>query len=296
MNGDPQGTAHATGRAGHEQVDRVVGRRLRGSQATIRTQDVEVDVLGLAGELVAQVGDIPLHARAHIRVRHGGDRTLVFLHLRHDFRRQRHRNAGQHVRSDSADALLVSVVREGVDERDGERLDTLGAERQEIRAEFVFVQDIHNIALGTNALIRFDGERERRHGQRLVVNDPAAKAARHEGPGNLQHLTVALRGDETDASAGGGQHGIGGDRGPVHNIADVRGLNAGEAANPFNAMQHADGLVSRCTRHLRFPSLAGFLVDEEQVGESTTDVNTQTITHAYTYGWVVKEGTGMEGE
>ena len=190
----------------------------------------------------------------------------------------------------------MRVVGERVDERNGERLDALRAERGKVRAEFVFVQDVYNIALGAHALIRFDGERERRHGQRLVVDDPAAEAARHEGASDLQHLTVALRGDQTDASAGGSQHGIGGDRGAVHDISDIRGLDAGEAAHPFNAMQHANGLVGRCAGHLCFPSLAGFLVDEEQVGESTTDVNTQTITHAYTYGWVVKEGTGMGRE
>ena len=292
----PQRTAHTTGRAGHEQIDGVVGRRLRGSQAAIRTQDVEVDVFGLAGELVAQVRHITLHARAHIRVRHRGNGALVFLHLRYHFRRQRDRDTRQHFGRDGADALLVCVVGEGVDERDGERLDALRAERDEVRAEFVFVQGIDNIALGAHALIRFDGERERRHGQRLVVDDPAAKAAGNEGARDLQHLAIALRGDETDTSASGRQHGVGGDRGAMHDIPDVRGLDAGKAAHPFNAMQHADGLVGGCTRHLRFPSLAGFFVDEEQVGESTTDVNTQTITHAYTYGWVVKEGTGMERE
>ena len=40
------------------------------------------------------------------------------------------------------------------------------------------VELLDHLALGTHALMRLDGERERRHRQRLVVDDPAAETAR----------------------------------------------------------------------------------------------------------------------
>ena len=173
-------------------------------------------------ELALQVVHVLLHARAHVGVgdrRHG---ALVLLHLGHDFRRERHRDVRQHLLGDLPDAALVRVVGEGVDQRDGERLD---ASSRRARAgpsrSFASSSWCTTSPCALDALVGLDRQRERRHRQRLVVDDPAAEAARHEAARDLQHLPVALGRHEADACAGAGQHGVGGDRRAVHHVLDL---------------------------------------------------------------------------
>ena len=231
-----------------------------------------------------QVVHVLLHARAHVGIgdrRHG---ALVFLHLGHDLRRERHGNPRQLLLGDLLDALLVPVVREGVDQRDGERLDLLLAERAQVLAQLRLVEWRHDLALRAHALVRLDRQRERRHRQRLVVDHPAAEAARHEAARNLQHLPVARRRHEADARAGAGQHGIRGDRRAVHDVLDLFRRHAGLLADAVDAAQHADRLIRGCARNLGLPGLAGLLVHEQQVGEGSAYVHAQTVCHEITPG------------
>ena len=120
---DPQRAGDAARGPGHQQVDRVFLGRGRGGEAAVRTQDVQLHASGPRCELLLQVVHVALHDRPHVGVGDRRDGALVLLHLRHDLGGQRHRNARQHRRGDLADAPLVRVVREGIDQRDGQRLD-----------------------------------------------------------------------------------------------------------------------------------------------------------------------------
>ncbi len=120
---DPQRAGDAARGARHQQVHRVFLGRGRGREAAVRTQDVQLHVAGLRCQLAREVAHVALHDRAHVGVRDGRHRALVLLHLRHDLGGERHRHARQHRARDLADAPLVRVVREGIDQRDGERLD-----------------------------------------------------------------------------------------------------------------------------------------------------------------------------
>lgn len=166
---------------------------------------------------------------------------------------------------------------ERVDQRDGQRLDLLGLQAAQALAQRRFVQRAHDLTLGADALVGLDGAGQRRHRQRLVVDDPAAEAAGHEGARDLQHLLVALGGHQAAARAGAGEHGIGGHRSAMHGMVDRGGIDAGTLADALDAVQHADGLVGRSGGHLGGPGLARFLVDQQQVRERAADVYTQTI-------------------
>ena len=277
LNSYPQRARDATGRAGHQQVHRILfGRRRRGETA-VRSQDRQLHVLGGFVELGAQVLDVALDARTYVGIRDRGDGALVFLHLRHDFRRQRHRHARQLFVRDLADALLVAVVGERVDQRDGQRFDVLRLQAAQALAQRRLVQAANHFALGADALVGFDGQRERRHRQRLVVDHPAAEAARHERARDLQHLLVALGGHEAATRARTGQHRIGGDGGAMHHVIDFLRIDARIRADALDAVQHPDRLIGRRGGNLGRPGLAGLLIDQQQVRERAADIYTQSI-------------------
>ena len=278
----PQRAGHAARRAGHQQVDREVLGRLRRGEATVGTQDVQLDALGRGAELGLQVVHVLLHARTHVGIGDGGDGALVLLHLGHDLGRQRHRNARQDLLRDLLDAALVLVVGERVDQRDGERFDVLRAEGAQFVAQLRFVQRRDHVALGADALVRLDRQRERRHRQRLVVDDPAAEAARHEAACDLQHLPIALGGDEAHARAGAREHRVGRDGGAVHDVVDFLGGDRGEAADALDAAQHALRLVVRRGGHLGLPRLPRLFVHQQQVGEGPAHVDAESVSHAVT--------------
>ena len=260
---DPERAGDAARGTRHQEVHRVILGRGRGGQAAVRTQDVQLHVAGPGGELVREVADVALHHRPHVGIRDGRHRALVLLHLRHDLGGERHRHARQHRARDLADAPLVRVVREGIDERDGERLDLRVLQFRERIAQRRLVERPHHGAARIHALVGLDGERQRRHRQRLVVDHPAAEAARHVGAGDLQHLAVAFRRHEADFRAGARQHGVGRDGRAVHHVVDRarlrcrracrcgRGLSARRPTGPSAC---SAPWRSRCGRSSRRPA------------------------------------------
>ena len=98
------------------------------------------------------------------------------------------------------------------------------------------------------------------------------------GPGRLrarevQDLAEALGGDEPDARALGLEHRVGRHRRAVDDVAQRARLDAGLAADPPHAGQHALGRVGRGRRRLDPPLAMVLVVDEEQVGERPSDVH-----------------------
>ena len=145
------------------------------------------------------------------------------------------------------------------------------------------VERAHDFAARVHALVRLDRERERRHRQRLVVDDPAAESARHVGARDLQHLPIALGRDEADLRAGAGQHGVGRDGRAVHHVLDRFGVMPARLADAVEARQHADRLVLRRARHLGAPGAAALLVDQQQVGEGAADVDAESVAHVVSF-------------
>ena len=168
-------------------------------------------------------------------------------------------------------------VGEGVDQRDGQRVDP--AQLRELRADVGVVELADHRAVAGDALVDLDGVLQRGERLRLGPDDPAGEPARHVGAGDLQHLAEALGGDEPDRGALALQDRVGRDGGAVQHLRDVRQRDARRRAHPADAVEHADGLVGRGGGGLGPPGRAGRLLHEQHVGERPADVDAEPISH-----------------
>jgi hypothetical protein len=164
-----------------------------------------------------------------------------------------------------------------MDQRDGHGLDALALQARQARAQGSLVELADDDAARIDALVGLDRQFQRREQRPLVVDHPAAEAAGHEGPCHLQHLAVALGGDEADASALAFEHGIGRHGRAVHHVRDALRIDGVALAQAGDAVEHADRRIGRRGRHLARVGLAGALVDQQQVGEGTADVDPQSV-------------------
>jgi hypothetical protein len=163
--------------------------------------------------------------------------------------------------------LLVRVVGIGVDQRDGHGLDALAAQASQACTQRRLVKRADDRAARVHAFVGLDRQFQRRQQRPLVVDHPAAQAPRHEGTRHLQHLPVALGGDEADARALAFQYGVRRDRRAVHHMGDALRVDGVALAQAGNAVEHADGRIGWRGRHLARIGFARRLIDREQVGE-----------------------------
>src|SRR5690349_18797482 len=123
------------------------------------------------------------------------------------------------------------------------------------------IQFAHNLAARADPLAHFHGVVERCEWLGLWPDDPSGKATRHVGASYLKNLAVAFSRDESDARALALEHGIGGNRGPVHQLSERGRLNPGARANALDPGEHRSRLINGRRRHLGAKSFAGVLVD-----------------------------------
>ena len=88
----------------------------------------------------ADVADVALHQRPHVRVHDRRRRTLVLALLAQDLARERDRDAGQLLAEDRAEPLLVLGVEVGVQQADRDRLDAGLAQPRGDRARLAVVE------------------------------------------------------------------------------------------------------------------------------------------------------------
>src|SRR6185437_16681517 len=175
------------------------------------------------------------------------------------------------------DPPLVGRVGEGVDQRDGERVDP--RQLRELRADVGVVELADHRAVGGDALVDLDGVLQRGEGLRLGPDDPAREPARHVGTGDLQHLAEALGRDEPDRGALALQDRVGGDGGAVQHLRDVRQGDARLVTDLRDAVAHADGLVGGRGGGLGAPRRPASFLHEQHVGERPADVDAEPIRH-----------------
>ena len=197
--------------------------------------------------------------------------------------RDRDRHARHHLVGDLANLLLVDAAGVGVHQADGQRLDPPRLEVGQLLAQVVLVQLADHVAAGTGALLRFDGQLQRRQRLGLGPDDPACEDAGHEGAGDLQHLPVPFRGHDAHAGALPFQDGVGRDRGAVHHVGDRGRLDARVVAHPLDAVEHADRGILRSRRHLCAVGAAARFIDQQEIGERPADVHPQTKCHASSF-------------
>ena len=131
------------------------------------------------------------------------------------------------------------AVGERVDEADGQRFDALARQGAQLLAQVRLVELVHDFALRADALVRFDGQAQRRKWQTLVINDPAPQTAGDEGARDLQHLAVALGRHEPNFGPRHGQYRVGRDGGTVHHVRYHRGVDARIRTHLSYALENA---------------------------------------------------------
>ena len=213
--------------------------------------------------LLREVAHVALHDRAHVGVRDGRHRALVLLHLGHDLGGERHRHARQHAPAISRmRRSCASFAKALISETVSASIFAFFSFASESRS-CGLVEAAHHGAARIHALVGLDRERERRHRQRLVVDHPAAEAARHVGARDLQHLAVALGRHQPDLRAGARQHGVGRDGRAVHHVVDRARLRCRRACRcgrgpsarrPTGPSACSAPWRSRCGRSSRRPA------------------------------------------
>ena len=248
-------------------------------QPAVAAQDGQLAGDAALAELVRQRLDVALHLRLDVAVGDGGEGPLVLAQLGQHVRRQRHRDAGQHLGGDLGDPLLVRGVGEGVDQRDGQRLDAAAGQLLELGPDVGVVERADHRPVAGDPLVDLDGVLQ--VGQRLGLgpDDPAGQPAGHVGAGDLQDLPEALRGDQADGGALALEDRVGRDRGAVQHLGDLGQLDPRRGADLPDPVEDADRLVGGGRGGLGPPRAAAALLDQQDVGERAPDVDSEPVTH-----------------
>ena len=280
LGGHPRGTRHASRGAGQQQVDGVVGGHARRDEPAVAAEDRERAADARVPQLALEVGDVALDLWLHHGVGDGGDGPLVLPQLGQDRGGQRHGQIGELLRGDVADPLLVGGVGVGVDEADAQGLDAAAGQGPQLGADVVLVELGDHRAVTGDASPDLDGVLQRGEGLGLGPDDPARQAAGDERPRDLQHLAEPVGGHEADPGALALEDGVGRDRRPVEHVADRGALDARGGARLVDAAQHPHGLVLGRGGGLGAERRAGVLVDQQDVGERATHVDSEPVGHA----------------
>ncbi|TCM50457.1 hypothetical protein EV648_102501 [Kribbella sp. VKM Ac-2568] len=275
----PGRAGHSTGRPRQQQVDRAVGCDGRGDETTVAAKDAQPSVHTRLAQLSFQVRDIAGDLRLHCCVRHCGDGALVLAQLGQHRGRQRHRYVRQLLGGQLANSVLVVGVRVGVDQADAQGLDPAPLKRPQLRPNVVLVELGDHVALSTDPAAHLDGVLERGERLGLGPDDPAGQAAGDERPRDLQDLSEAVGGDQSDPRALAFEDRVRGDRRTVEHLADLGHRDAGRGTRALDAPQYSDRLVLGGGRGLGPVRLPGVLVDQQNVGERPPDVHAEPVGH-----------------
>ena len=189
------------------------------------------------------------------------------------------RNSGRRARSvtgkpgvealdDLPDPLLVGRVDVRVDQADGERLDARLDEVADDPLDLLLVDLDDGLAARPHPLhgLARVGERGGRVG--LDHDDPAASRSRRLQARQVEDLGEPLGRDQPDPGALRLEHGVGGDRRAVEDVAEVADGDARLLADPADADEDALRRVGGRRRRLH-PVLRArpFVTDQEEIRE-----------------------------
>ena len=267
-------------RAREHTVDRVAPRLPRRHQARVRAQDVHVRRRADALQVALQLLDVGRDARTDVRVHARRQSTLVLTKLRQHMRRQRDRKARIEPFHDRADLLLVPGRDVRVDEGDRQRLHAGLDEVADHLLGLRLVDRHHGLAASVHTLhdLARVGQRRRRIG--LDHDDPPRQRPRRLRTRQMQDLREPPRRQQPHAGTLRLQHRVRRHRRPMQDVADLADLGARLARNPLHPGEHALRRIGRRRRRLHAVERAGLVVDEQQVGERTPDVHSQSVGHS----------------
>jgi hypothetical protein len=264
--GREDGTA---GGAGFDQPHRKLARRLDRGQAAARGDEIDRAAEALRLQRRLHAAEIAVHQRLHIGIRHRGAGAFVLAHFRAHLARQRHPQVGQRRLQDLARAPLVRRVDVGMQIRDRDALDALGAQERHERAHRRLVQRQSHLAVHVDAL-RHGQAQGARH-QRLRLLDGQVVLVVAALVGDIEHVAEPLGRDQRRARAAPLDHRVGGERGAVHEHVDVGEAQPRVAEDDAHASEHALLRPDRRGEHLAREALSACL--ENHVGERAADID-----------------------
>jgi hypothetical protein len=228
--------------------------------------------------VILQAPDVALDLRADERVHERRGRPFELGGARHDLARERDVDAGQLLRRDLADALLVARMDEREQEDDRDRLDLLKRQARERSPDRVLVERHDDVTLEVEPLGHADAaapRADRRRGRRRRVPDVLLEAAPE-----LDLVAMAVARDQAGHRAVHLDHRVVGGGRAVHDALGPREeLLEGQllARRETTETDHhpAALVVERARRLVEMERAVGAY--QHQVREGTADVDPDAV-------------------
>ncbi|MCZ7659792.1 MAG: hypothetical protein M5U07_18885 [Xanthobacteraceae bacterium] len=124
----------------------------------------------------------------------------------------------------------------------------------------------------------------RQKGRRLGIERELVHLVTHLPP-DLQHVAESLGGDDADLGALALQHGVGRDRGAVHEARDLVGRQAPLRLHALERFEHREARIAARGRDLHDPGgRAGPAYDDVGEGAADVDADAQVPAHSAARG------------
>ena len=262
---------HARGRPRLDHEDRPAAGGVGAEDAAARLHHEQLRLHARVGEPLLDPREVALDDRPDDGVDDGRGGAQVLAELGSDLGRERDGDAGQLLREDGADPLLVSRVDVRVQQADRDRLDLLAPHQRGRLAHRVVVERHEHLAGGPEALAHAD--RAVARDERLRLLEPRVVERRAHLARDLEQVAEALGGDEAAARDLALDDRVRRDGRRVDDEADVRRAHValGEGALD-RSMKPSDGSAGVVST-FAIATLARLLVDERRVGERAADVD-----------------------
>ncbi len=208
-----EGRAHRTrGGPRFDERDRLLAGVARRGDAAVRQHDEQRHA-----EQAFELDEVAHGDRRHIGVGDRGREALVFADFRRDLRRGADRDSRTRCLHERLGGKLMSGIAIAVEEGDGERAGARGDEFLGGGAHARFVERHDDVAFRTDAFLHRLAKRtrdERRRPFELEIESVVAKLV-----ADLEHVAIAVRGDQPDGRAASLDQGIGDQRRAMHHLA-----------------------------------------------------------------------------
>ena len=268
-SGDPGGEDRAAARPRLDQPDgeREGGRERR--HAAAGGHEVERAVEATFPETAGEILQVSLHQRLDAGVGHRRGEPVELANLGRHLAGEADRECGMPARDDVADGLLVRRIGAGVQQADCETVDAAGHQRVDRAVHAFEVERLEDLPVRGNPLRDGRDPLPRHQGVGLLDVEVVLVVAALVG--DLEDVPEPLRDDGADGRAGALDQGVGGERGPVNDRADVRRGEIRPCQRQPHPIQHPPHRIVRCGEHLA--GEAGAVTLDRHVGESAADVD-----------------------
>ena len=274
----PDAADDAGDRARHQQVDRAIGGRLGRRHTGGAGHQLDARLDAHLAELGVEAAHVVRDLRADERVERHRREALVLAVLRDDLGGDRDVRLGELLAHDRGNTLLVLVIQEREEKADGDGVDGGLLQLADLGADLAVVQRDLDRTVGEDALVDRQAvaaacDRERLPRQVL----PQREVHRLLVPRDVDDVAIALRRDHADVGAVVLDHDVGGHGRTVEDLIQLRRLDAGHLAQRRDTVDGRDGGVRRRRRRLVHQHGPLLIIDVDQVGERSSDVDSDAL-------------------